>query len=140
MPPNVPDHRPSLQGHRLWSGISILSKRSFRSFTTSNFEADDERSQSSSADADMSDPSSRDDPARPLPAPLYLGQDSRPTSRKELMGWYAYAFAAETYIICGIGTFTHICLRTTSDGSCSLRTTSSPLGAHPRNRAKLTVS
>lgn len=51
----------------------------------------------------MSDPDSHDE--RSVPAPLYLGQDSRPTSRKELLGWYAYAFAAETYIICGIGTF-----------------------------------
>jgi|SRR5688572_4161737 UMF1 family MFS transporter len=103
MPPNVPDHRPSLQGHRLWSGLSVLSKRSFRSFTTSSFEADDERSLSD--DDDMSDSESRDQPARSVPAPLYLGQDSRPTSRKELLGWYAYAFAAETYIICGIGMF-----------------------------------
>lgn len=34
---------------------------------------------------------------------MYAGYDGRPTSRKELMGWYMYAFAAETYVICGIG-------------------------------------
>lgn len=38
-----------------------------------------------------------------LPPVLYPGHDVRPTSRKELTGWYMYAFAAETYVICGIG-------------------------------------
>lgn len=31
----------------------------------------------------------------------YPGDDTRPTSPKELAGWYAYAFAAEVYVICG---------------------------------------
>jgi UMF1 family MFS transporter len=31
----------------------------------------------------------------------YPGEDTRPTSSKELAGWYMYAFAAETYVICG---------------------------------------
>ena len=35
------------------------------------------------------------------PAPRYIGEDTRPTSKKELAGWYMYAFAAETYVICG---------------------------------------
>jgi UMF1 family MFS transporter len=35
--------------------------------------------------------------------PRYPGDDTRPTSPKELAGWYAYAFAAEVYVICGIG-------------------------------------
>ncbi|CAI4216190.1 unnamed protein product [Parascedosporium putredinis] len=34
------------------------------------------------------------------PAPRYIGEDTRPTSKKELAGWYMYAFAAETYVIC----------------------------------------
>lgn len=33
--------------------------------------------------------------------PRYPGEDTRPTSQKELAGWYAYAFAAEVYVICG---------------------------------------
>ena len=33
--------------------------------------------------------------------PRYPGDDTRPTSPKELAGWYAYAFAAEVYVICG---------------------------------------
>lgn len=94
MAPNL-QPRPPLQGHRLWSGLSILSRRSFRSFTSS-FEADDERS---STDAAMTPRDSDSDMT-----PRYGGHDARPTSRKELAGWYAYAFAAETYMICGIGT------------------------------------
>lgn len=91
MAPHLEPHRPPLQGHRLWSGLSIISKRSFRSFSSS-VEADDELS----TDGAMSDDS--DAP------PRYSGHDARPTSRKELAGWYTYAFAAETYMICGIGT------------------------------------
>lgn len=33
--------------------------------------------------------------------PRYAGEDTRPTSLKELGGWYMYSFAAETYVICG---------------------------------------
>jgi UMF1 family MFS transporter len=40
----------------------------------------------------------------------YAGQDVRPTSRKELWGWYTYAFAAETYVICGFASFIPILL------------------------------
>jgi hypothetical protein len=36
-----------------------------------------------------------------LPSPRYPGDDTRPTSSKELAGWYAYAFAAEVYVVCG---------------------------------------
>lgn len=34
----------------------------------------------------------------------------RPTSEKELAGWYMYSFAAETYVICAIGSFIPILL------------------------------
>jgi UMF1 family MFS transporter len=97
---NLQPPRPVLSGKRHWSGISILSKRSFHSFATSSFHADDERS--SSDDEDEMESRSSSDGDRALVA-LYAGYDGRPTSRKELMGWYMYAFAAETYVICGIG-------------------------------------
>ena len=106
MPPNNSQlPRPDLQGHRLWSGLSVISKRSFRSYTSS-FEADDERS---STDGDMSPPRSSDSDSDDAPGrrladvDRYAGYDARPTSRKELGGWYAYSFAAETYVVCGIG-------------------------------------
>lgn len=98
MPLQAHADRPKLQGRRHWSGISILSKRSLRSFT-SDFEADDERS---STDGSMSSRSSDGD-LLPIGAPYYSGHDARPTSRKELLGWYMYGFAAEVYVVCGIG-------------------------------------
>ncbi|KAG8416940.1 Autophagy protein 22 [Metarhizium acridum] len=100
MPSQAHVGRPKLQGRRHWSGISILSKRSFRSFT-SDFEADDERS---STDGSMSSQSGDSD-LLPIGAPYYSGHDTRPTSRKELLGWYMYGFAAEVYVVCGIGKF-----------------------------------
>jgi MFS transporter, UMF1 family len=39
------------------------------------------------------------------PTPQFVGQDVRPTSRKELMGWYSYAWAAEVFVVCGVGSF-----------------------------------
>lgn len=33
----------------------------------------------------------------------YAGQDTRPTSEKELLGWYAYGLAAEVFAICAVG-------------------------------------
>jgi len=33
----------------------------------------------------------------------YAGEDTRLTSRKELSGWYSYGFAAEVFVICGMG-------------------------------------
>lgn len=98
MPPND-SARPTL-APRVWSRLSNLSKRSFRSFTSSA-EADDERSSTDDEEGIMSlgsDASGRDGS---IPPARYHGEDVRPTSRKELAGWYMYAFAAETYVICG---------------------------------------
>jgi MFS transporter, UMF1 family len=39
--------------------------------------------------------------------PQYAGEDTRLTSWKELAGWYAYGFAAEVFIICGMGELRH---------------------------------
>ncbi|KAM3483456.1 hypothetical protein MY8738_003141 [Beauveria namnaoensis] len=111
MPPNA--SRPSLADRRLLSGISVASKHSRLSFATSSFEADDERS---SSNASMSSDDS--DPRTPPPGglvPHYAGHDARPTSRKEIHGWYIYAFAAEVYVICGIGTSDS---KNKDDGQC----------------------
>jgi len=37
-------------------------------------------------------------------------EDTRPTSAKELAGFYAYSFAAEVYVVCAIGSFIPILL------------------------------
>ncbi|KAJ6779553.1 hypothetical protein PWT90_05177 [Aphanocladium album] len=105
MPPNA--SRPNLADRRLLSGISVNSKRSYLSFATSSFEADDERS---SSNGSMSSDDSDDRLALPGAVPHYSGHDARPTSTKEIQGWYMYAFAAETYVICGIGSFIPILL------------------------------
>ncbi|GFF80093.1 autophagy-related protein 22-2 [Aspergillus udagawae] len=37
--------------------------------------------------------------------PRYPGEDTTPTSRKEILGWYAYGIAAEVFAVCGVGSF-----------------------------------
>ena len=37
--------------------------------------------------------------------PQYPGQDTRLTSGKELSGWYSYGWAAEVFVVCGVGSF-----------------------------------
>ncbi|TVY28903.1 Autophagy-related protein [Lachnellula hyalina] len=98
--------RPNHQQRTLSSNST---KHSFLSYSSS-FEADDERS----SDADHDSPSMsmgpdlasafRDSPSQ------YAGEDTRLTSRKELSGWYAYGFAAEVFVICGMGSFIPITL------------------------------
>ncbi|KAK3996421.1 putative autophagy-related protein 22 [Cladorrhinum sp. PSN332] len=118
-PPTVLEPvRPSL-APRLFSRLSYASKRSFRSHSSS-FEADDERSDNSSVEEfGMMSGSIRSRRSSDsgslfanshLPPPRYPGEDTRPTSNKELAGWYAYAFAAEVYVICGIASFIPILL------------------------------
>jgi len=58
-------------------------------------EADDERSLSE-ASMEFSLPGSRG-------PPQYPGEDTRYTSKKELAGWYGYGWAAEVFVVCGIG-------------------------------------
>ena len=93
----VPRNESQLHPEQLPRNLSATStKRSFsyRSHSSS-FEADDERS---SSDHQMGpDGGFRDDPSQ------YAGEDTRLTSRKELSGWYAYGFAAEVFVICGMG-------------------------------------
>lgn len=101
-------------GPRLFSRLSRSSKQSFRSHSSS-FEADDERSSTSDDSGRMSPSSNIRNANGSLggrTAPRYPGEDTRRTSQKELAGWYAYAFAAEVYVICGIGSFIPILLET----------------------------
>jgi UMF1 family MFS transporter len=62
------------------------------------------------------DSSSLDD-AGDLTPPSYDGEDTRATSRKELAGFYAYSFAAEVFVICGLGAFIPITLEDLARGS-----------------------
>ncbi|KAL7628742.1 Autophagy protein 22 [Parahypoxylon ruwenzoriense] len=90
---------------RLLSVQSIVSKYSLRSHSSS-FEADDERSTSTESGRMTPSPSIENG----QPPGRYPGEDTRPTSSKELAGWYMYAFAAETYVICAISSFIPILL------------------------------
>ncbi|CAK7266983.1 Autophagy protein 22 [Sporothrix epigloea] len=47
---------------------------------------------------------------RPSAAAAYADEDNRPTSSKEILGWYTYSFASETYVICAIASFIPILL------------------------------
>ncbi|KAK3329737.1 autophagy-related protein 22 [Apodospora peruviana] len=123
MAPNYERLRPP-PAPRLFSRLSHISKHSFLSHSSS-FEADDEassivsfeypvmsppRSRSSSSGSGGGGPISGSTPSQPQSQRRYPGEDIRPTSSKELAGWYAYAFAAEVYVICGIGSFIPILL------------------------------
>ncbi|KAJ5157892.1 Major facilitator superfamily domain general substrate transporter [Penicillium canariense] len=37
--------------------------------------------------------------------PRYAGEDTSPTSHREILGWYAYGIAAEVFAVCGVGSF-----------------------------------
>ncbi|OOF90761.1 hypothetical protein ASPCADRAFT_211711 [Aspergillus carbonarius ITEM 5010] len=43
-------------------------------------------------------------------SPQFPGDDTRPTSRKELAGWYSYGWAAEVFAVCAMGSFLPITL------------------------------
>ncbi|KAK2762814.1 Autophagy protein 22 [Arachnomyces sp. PD_36] len=82
------------------------SKASFASPTPS-FEADDE---DSFLGGSTMEPDDDDLLGRGQRDPPYPGDDPRPTSRKELAGWYCYGWAAEVFAVCAIGSFLPITL------------------------------
>lgn len=65
---------------------------------TPSVEADDERD--SSWDDSLFD---MDDLEDPVHATRFADEDTRPTSQKELWGWYSYGWAAEVFAICAMG-------------------------------------
>ncbi|KAI9720600.1 MAG: hypothetical protein M1812_002780 [Candelaria pacifica] len=105
LPSPVPRHddipRPSTPPS---PGISENSKFSIQSLSPS-CEADDERSLS-----DESDMYPDNETPHQNRVPQYPGEDTRLTSKKELSGWYSYGWAAEVFVVCGIGSFIPITL------------------------------
>lgn len=64
------------------------------------------------------------------PVPQFHGQDVRSTSRKELMGWYSYAWAAEVFVVCGVGSFIPVTLEQLArENGVLLSDKSTPCGA-----------
>lgn len=39
----------------------------------------------------------------PQRSPRYVGEDTTPTSDREILGWYSYGIAAEVFAVCGVG-------------------------------------
>lgn len=81
---------------------SSSAKASFLSLSPS-FDADDE---DSLLDSTLRASSMQSQPVdnKSKEPPRYFGEDTRLTSKKELSGWYSYGFAAEVFVVCGIGT------------------------------------
>ncbi|MCJ1437935.1 Autophagy protein 22 [Xylographa pallens] len=104
MVPRVEELHPPSE-HQPLLRLPSSSKASFQSPTPS-FEADDEDSIS---DRSVMEPDHHDDPDD-SPPPRYPGEDTRSTSKKELFGWYSYAWAAEVFVVCGVGSFIPITL------------------------------
>lgn len=103
---------------------ALRKHASLAQFSSRSNEADDERSDVSSTISTMG-PTSIDG-SEELPPPSYDGEDTRPTSRKELAGFYAYSFAAEVFVICGLGAFIPITLEDLARGSPSAVLASDP--------------
>ncbi|KAK3698030.1 Autophagy protein 22 [Vermiconidia calcicola] len=59
------------------------------------------------------------EPAEMSSPPAYPGKDTRRTSRKELLGFYTYSFAAEVFVVCGLGAFIPITLEDLARGSAT---------------------
>lgn len=59
------------------------------------------------------------DESTELATPAFPGEDIRPTSKKELLGFYTYSFAAEVFVVCGLGAFIPITLEDLARGSAT---------------------
>lgn len=106
MPPHF-DPRPHLQTY----------SRTSSQYSSISADADDELSDSSSFPWNMSPRG--DDGTLDAAPPAYPGEDTRPTSKKELLGFYAYSFAAEVFVVCGLGAFIPITLEDLARGSAT---------------------
>lgn len=80
------------------------SKNSYRSLIspTPSAEGDDEQSDN---DTEDNNDSLIETPDAEMGSQPYEDEDTRPTSQKELAGWYSYGWAAEVFAICAMGSF-----------------------------------
>ncbi|KAL1650201.1 Autophagy protein 22 [Didymella pomorum] len=101
MTPRAPEQLPAEYRRprpQLERNASTQSKLSLPRSSHSN-EADDEQSFS---DGSYMESNATD--------PQYEGEDTRLTSDKELSGFYMYGWAAEVFVVCGIGSFIPVTL------------------------------
>ncbi|RMY75818.1 hypothetical protein D0863_02355 [Hortaea werneckii] len=110
--PSTADSIPSVPRKPHHAHHRRLQRQSSKWSVNSAGEADDERTPSP-PDSRMR-PISQDEQSSgsstSSSAAAYPGEDSRPTSRKELLGFYTYSFAAEVFVVCGLGAFIPITL------------------------------
>lgn len=62
-------------------------------------------------------------PERP---PRYVGDDTTPTTHRELLGWYSYGVAAEVFAVCGVGSFLPLTLEQLAREHGTLQTSHQP--------------
>jgi len=103
--------------HHLDPSSSLRQQYSTAQLSTRSNEADDECSDVSSIASDMGPTS--ENGSEELTPPSYPGEDTRPTSKKELAGFMAYSIAAEPFVICGLGAFIPITIEDLARGSPS---------------------
>ncbi|KAK3677448.1 Autophagy protein 22 [Recurvomyces mirabilis] len=106
----VPRHELHPVQPHVFSTDHTSSDPSSHSSRSDTNDADDERSISSSQTSSMRSLNHDDNAVTGPRQPAYPGEDTRPTSRKELAGFYAYSFAAEVFVVCGLGAFIPITL------------------------------
>ncbi|KAJ5660506.1 Major facilitator superfamily domain general substrate transporter [Penicillium longicatenatum] len=58
--------------------------------------------------------------------PRYAGEDTTPTTRREIHGWYAYGIAAEVFAVCGVGSFLPLTLEQLAREHGTLQTSHLP--------------
>ncbi|KAJ5641346.1 Major facilitator superfamily domaingeneral substrate transporter [Penicillium lividum] len=58
--------------------------------------------------------------------PRYAGEDTTPTTRREILGWYAYGIAAEVFAVCGVGSFLPLTLEQLAREHGTLQTSHLP--------------
>ncbi|KAJ6014352.1 hypothetical protein N7540_008943 [Penicillium herquei] len=58
--------------------------------------------------------------------PRYAGEDTTPTTHREILGWYAYGIAAEVFAVCGVGSFLPLTLEQLAREHGTLQTSHLP--------------
>ncbi|KAJ5625335.1 Major facilitator superfamily domain general substrate transporter [Penicillium lagena] len=68
--------------------------------------------------------------------PRYAGEDTTSTSRREILGWYAYGMAAEVFAVCGVGSFLPLTLEQLAREHGTLQRSRLPcVGDQPANNS-----
>lgn len=96
-----------------------IYRRTSSQYSSISADADDELSLSSPSPAPCAMSPRSDAGSQDVSPPAYPGEDTRPTSKKELLGFYAYSFAAEVFVVCGLGAFIPITLEDLARGSAT---------------------